>query len=94
MDKKEAKQIIRAELEPFRAKPYWELVQMIDAEPATGECTGPSGKWYQTEIQVFWDGKPHGNLRVVGSIDDGGWRAFFPVCDGFVKSPSDEFVGE
>lgn len=94
MNKEEAKQIIRAELESFRAKPYSELVQMIDAEPITGERTGPSGEGYQIEIQAFWDNKPNGNIRVTGSIDDGGWRAFFPLGDDFIKSPSNEFVGE
>ena len=67
---------------------------MIDAEPITGERTGPSGKWYQIEIQAFWDGKPDGDIRVMGSIDDGGWRAYFPLCEDFIKSPSNEFVGE
>jgi hypothetical protein len=94
MDKKEAKQIIRAELEAFRAKPYSELAQMIDAQPSKVERTGTSGKWYQIEIQVFWDDKPDGNIRVLGSIDDGGWTALSPLCDDFIKSPSNEFVGE
>jgi hypothetical protein len=94
MDKKEAREIIKAELELFRTKPYSELIQMIDAEPVTGERNCPSGKWYQIEIQAFWDDKSGGNVRVLGSIDDGGWRAFFPLCDDFIKSPSDGFVGE
>ncbi len=55
MNKEEARQIIKTELESFRAKPYAELVQMIDAEPFTGERTGPGGEWYQFEIEVFGD---------------------------------------
>lgn len=94
MDKKEAKQVILAVLEPFRAKPYAELIQMIDAEPVTGERASSSGKQYQIEIQVFWDNKPNGNIRVIGEIDDGGWRAYFPLTEDFIKSPSNEFVGE
>ena len=95
MDKEDAKQIIHAELEFYRAKPYSDLVQIIDAEPVTGELIGPSsGKRYQFEIQAFWDHKPNGNIRVVGCIDDGGWSAFVPLTDDFIKSPSNEFVGE
>lgn len=67
---------------------------MIDAEPITGECIGPSGKTYQIEIQAFWDGREKDNIRVMGSIDDGGWRAFCPLSEDFIKSPSDEFIGE
>ena len=67
---------------------------MIDAEPVTGERTGSSGKWYQIKIQAFWDGKPGGDIRVVGSVDDGGWRTFCPFTESFIKSPSNEFVGE
>lgn len=94
MNKNEARQIIRAELEPYRAKPYSELTEMIDAEPVIGEATGPGGTLYQIEIQAFWDGKPNGDIRVIGSIDDGGWRAIFPLTEDFIKSPSDKFVGE
>ena len=94
MNKEEARQIIQAELESYRAKPYSELIQMIDAESVTGELIGPSGKRYQIEIQAFWDDKPNGNIRVSGAIDDEGWRAFVPLTDSFIKSPSNEFIGE
>ncbi len=94
MDKIEARQIISTELELFRGKAYSELVQMIDAEPITGERTSPNGQWYQFEIQAFWDDKPNGIIRVSGSIDGGGLRAFAPLTEDFIKSPSNEFVGE
>jgi hypothetical protein len=42
---------------------------------------------YQIEIQVFWDNKPNGDIRVMGAIDDGGLRACVPLCsDLLVKS--------
>ena len=94
MDREEARQIIQTELEPYRAKPYSELVQMINAKPVTGEIIGPSGQRYQIEIEAFWDSKPNGNIRVSGAIDDGGWRSFVPLCDSFIKSLSNEFIGE
>ena len=43
---------------------------------------------------VIWDDEPGGNVRVMVSIDDGGLRAFVPMTESFIKSPSGEFVGE
>lgn len=48
---------------------------------------GDSGTDYQIEIEVMWDGKGGGDLRVLGSIDDGGVRAFCPLCDSFIVTP-------
>ena len=94
MDREEARRVIQSELEPFRTKPYAELVRMVDAEPVTGECAGPSGKQYQIEILAHWDDKPDGDIRLFGLIDDGSLRTFFPLTESFIKSPSNEFVGE
>jgi hypothetical protein len=30
----------------------------------------------------------------MGSIDDGGWRAFVPISRSFIKSADGSFVGE
>jgi len=49
---------------------------------------------YQVEIDVFWDDKPGGAVRVLGMIDDGGWRAFMPMCEAFGKAPYVSFVDE
>ena len=94
MDNKEALRIIRAELEPFRSKPHSELVKMIDGEPVIGERDGKDGKHYQFEIQAFWDDEPKSHVRVSGSIDDGGWRSFFPLTDSFIRTASNEFIDQ
>ena len=94
MDKKEAKQILQKELLALRDRPYSDLLVMASQEPFTNERIGQSGKSYQIEIQVFPDDKTSGNLRVMGSIDDGGLRAFFPISDDFIKNPLNEFIGE
>ena len=67
---------------------------MIGAEPITMERSSPEEKWYQIEIQVFWDDKPKGDVRVAGSIDDGGWRAYLPLCRDFIMAPDNSFVDE
>lgn len=50
----------------------------------TFELQSPSGTTYQLEVQVFWDGRREEDLRVMVSIDDGGWRVIrgpgFGVC--------------
>ena len=56
--------------------------------------SAPAGREYQTEVNVLWDDRPGGNIRVIGSIDDGGLRAFAPLTDSFIKAPDGSFVGE
>ena len=56
--------------------------------------TGRSGAQYQLEVEVMWDYKPDDDIRVMGSIDDGGWRAFSPLVEWFILSRTGEFVGE
>jgi hypothetical protein len=41
-----------------------------------------------------WDDRTGGDLRVIGSIDDGGWRAFRPLSSDFIVRPDGTFVGE
>ena len=93
MDKRLARDLLRSELGSYRSLSYAALVQMLD-EPVHKEVVGPDGRAYQIEVQVFWDGKPGDNVRVLASIDDGGWRAFCPLTDDFILSPTGAFVGE
>jgi hypothetical protein len=88
------KYIVTEQLKPYRNKPYFELIKMIKQKPSTYEVRGPSGALYQIEIQAFWDDRPNGNVRIMGSIDDSGLRAFSPMSDDFIKSPIGAFVGE
>ncbi|TKB73047.1 MAG: hypothetical protein E8D46_11300 [Nitrospira sp.] len=93
MDKQQAKQVLRAELVKWRLKPYAELEGLI-GKPHQIEVPNPSGGSYQVEIEVYWDSVPGQALRVIGLIDDGGWRAFFPLSDDFILSPNGSFIGE
>jgi len=94
MDKKEAKSILSEIIEFYREKDFLELKEFIDSEPDTGETVGKSGEKYQYEIQAFWDDSACGNIRIIGSIDNGGWRAFKPISDDFIKNINNDFVGE
>jgi hypothetical protein len=93
MDKAEARRVLSEHLQSYRARSYRELASRV-GEVDTREFSAPSGNLYQIEIQIFWDDQPGDNLRVIGSIDDGGWSAFRPVTDDFILAPDGRFVGE
>jgi hypothetical protein len=83
MDRNEALKLLDAKLDEYRKFSYTELAAKIGDEEVV-EVTGPSGAAYQIEIQITWDGKPNGDVRVLGAIDDGGWRAFLPVTSDLI----------
>ena len=93
MNTDEARTLLVAELLRYRAQSYTALQRLI-REQDTYAVIGPSGTKYQVEILAHWQGPPEGDLRVMGAIDDGGWRAFAPLSDEFVISPTGQFVGE
>jgi hypothetical protein len=84
MNRDEALSLLDAHLDKYRKLSYAELSAMIGHEEFP-EVVGPSGTEYQIEIQVFWEHKAGGDVRVMGSIDDGTFRgAFRPVCEDLI----------
>jgi hypothetical protein len=94
MNKAEAIALLEQELAGFRDEPYEELVSRIPAASLAFERVGPSGAKYQLETQVFWDDPRGRQVRVMGFIDDGGWRAYIPLTRDFIKAPDGSFLGE
>jgi hypothetical protein len=82
------------ELDKLRRLSYSDLRDRFLNQQESFELPGPSGGSYQIELQAFWDDKRGGNLRVMGCIDDGGWRAFAPLGDSFIVAPDGSFVGD
>jgi hypothetical protein len=93
VDNVEAKTLLRSQLETYRRRKYAELAALM-GDPQVAQLKGPSGVEYTIEIDTHWDNRTGGNVRVIGSIDDGGWRAFIPLCDSFIMSPDGTFIGE
>jgi hypothetical protein len=93
MDKDEAREILRQHLAGYRSRAYADLVSIL-GQVNVAETAGQSGTKYQIEVEVFWDDKSQRNLRVLASIDDGGWRAWAPLSDSFILAPDGTFVGE
>ena len=94
MDRDEATRILERELAAYRAESYDGLVRRLVGESLHFERPGTGGGLYQVEIQFMWDGVPGGDVLVIGSIDDGGWRAFLPLTRSFIKGADGSFVGE
>ena len=96
MNKEEAHRLLLQELEIFRRKPFEELSNLVGT-PIHIERKASSGIEYQLEIEVFWDDPriPGGNLRVMASIDDGGFfSSFSPLTQDFIKTSNNAFLGE
>jgi hypothetical protein len=93
MDNIEALNVLRNQLQSWRERTWTDLRCEI-GHSWRFEVTGGSGTCYQGDVQVFWDDKPDGPIRVMASIDDGGWRAFVPLTDDFILAPDGTFIGE
>ncbi len=94
MNSAEATTLLEQRLKCYRTKAYSELVRLINLGPETAEVIGPTKIKYQIEISALWDDEPNGVVRVIGSIDDGGVRAYVPLCSDFLLSPDGTFVDE
>jgi hypothetical protein len=92
MDNREARDLLAQKLAAYRRLSYAELAAKVGGEEHA-EAIGSSGARYQIEVQLFWGGT-RGPVRVVGSIDDGGLRAFYPLTETFIRAPDGTFVGE
>jgi hypothetical protein len=94
MNREEALSLLDAHLDQYRKMSHAELAAKVGQEefPAV---VGPSGTEYQMEIQIRWDHKPGGDVRVMGTIDDGTFRgAFRPVCSDLIVSPDEHDLGD
>ena len=93
MNKQEAQSLLSECLAGYRKYSFGELQTRL-SEIDTCQLFGELGTQYQVEIQVMRDNNRQQNIRVMGAIDDGGWRAFSPLTDSFIMAPNGSFVGE
>ena len=89
MDNHEAEGVMQSALARYRAMTYSELAKHIGSRE-TKTVPGESGRPYQVQIQIEWDAKPRGDIRVLGAVDDGGLRSFIPVTTDFIVEPPAE----
>jgi hypothetical protein len=77
--------LLSEELGRFGAMSYSETKSLVGATPGTRKVFGADNKTYQVEVNVFWDSKKDGDLRVMCSIDGGGIRALKPFTESIIK---------
>ena len=84
MNKRDAHLVMGRRVRDLRAQSYAELRDQWLHQADCEQIISESGVEYQVEIEAVWDDEPGTDLRVIVSIDDGGWRAFKPLVDGFI----------
>jgi len=89
----EAKAVLRAFMEPFRRRPYSELVELVNKHQVE-RASGPTGAEYEIKMYSYWDDQPRGNVNVTGAINDLGWCACQDIYEIFEISPDGEIVGD
>ena len=87
MNPAEARTLLREHLAPFRALSLAELRALVPASPFVGDRIAPSGIRYQIEVRLGWDDAAGEGVRVMGAIDDSGWRALASMREEFVVRP-------
>jgi hypothetical protein len=93
MDEETAEGILQATMKDYRRRSYEALTRLVGRSDVR-EVRAPDGTRYQLEFTVLWDDKPGGAIRVLGSIDDGRLRAFWPLTRDFIRNPDGNFAGE
>jgi hypothetical protein len=93
MNKAEALSVLQVHLQRWRER-SWSQLRVEIGRSHRFEETAAGGSRYQGEVQVLWDDKPDGAIRVMASIDDAGWRALAPLTADFILAPDGTFVGE
>jgi hypothetical protein len=83
LNHKIASSIIEIEMKRLQLMSYQELNAIRDQE-IHKEIVAEDGKTYQVEVNVIWDSRKGGDLRVMVSVDDGGWSAFKPLMSSFI----------
>jgi len=69
-------------------------VRRIELGPVVFARFGNGTTSFIVGIDFLWDGDQGGDVCVVGSVDDAGWRAFVPITRSFIKAGDGSFVGE
>ena len=91
MDKSEARKILAEQLARFGS--YAELVPLVESGHVESfEICTKGGAKYEVEIQFFWDAKSGQEIRIVDSIDDAGIRAFVPLTESLLISPTESVL--
>jgi hypothetical protein len=85
--------LIDAELRRLLELPYSELIKLVGVRDFK-EVVGEDGITYRVQVKAIWETTKNKDVRVVVSVDNGGWRALRPLTQNFVIRPDGSFVEE
>ncbi len=86
MNQLEVEALLKDRVGRYKRWCYAELVQLLNHHEAF-EMTAASGAGYQFELQVQWDDRPSGRLRVSGSVHDDDARDIDLLTGSFIVQP-------
>lgn len=93
MDKVEARELLEEFLNGLKGRARDELLRYM-RNPDCVTVSGGDGTWYQIEFEAVWDSVPDGDLRIIASIDDGGFfSALRPLSSSFIITREGDIVG-
>ena len=94
MNHDEYTEVLAPIVSDYRKQPYSFWIPILSGEPIVLDVQAKDGSRCCVEINAYWDDAPDADIRVILSIDDGGYRAFVPLTDSFIIAPGGKFVGE
>ena len=94
MDRVEAKWLLTAVAGRVSSSTITSELRELMGEPQLRRAcrSRPAGNITLSSSSI-WDAQPNGDIRVLGSIDDYGWRTFVPLTDDFLVSPPQHTMG-
>jgi len=88
-----ARKLLKDELESLKTRPYSFFAQSVN-RTTHKKIIGQDGTHYQIEIEVFWDNRRGGDIRVLGSVNDGQLQAAAHLKEDFIITPAGIFLGD
>jgi hypothetical protein len=93
VDKVEARKLLEEFLQGLKRQTRDELLRYM-RNPDCVTVHGEDGTWYQIEFESVWDSVLGGDLRIIASIDDGGFFSVLrPLSDSFIITREGDIVG-
>lgn len=91
MNRAAARRELHKYLNGFKSRGYEAIQDVGSSQLIT--VNGEDGQSYQIEVRIRWEGRPGGDVRVVGAIDDKQLgSAMLPVTEDFIITSDGQVV--
>jgi hypothetical protein len=98
MTKDEMSSVLARELAKFRTWSYAQLAERVERDRVAHDClehiegTAPDGTKYYIEFNAFWDDKPQGDVRVIGSLGAEPQKPLLGFIPIYISDVNDSFI--